>query len=137
MVPEPPPDNDSGEVTYEILYKALINTLGKKGMGEKDVQGLTQYIINFFGFEDRVLDNVLTPNDRDVFYMLTDEGILGTESEEVTVARGKMWRIHYWVLRKENIFRLAREEISEGEDTERTIYDRLDEEVWSQRPPDE
>lgn len=131
-------NNNEGEVTFEILCKALKNTpLGRKGMDSADIERLAEYIINFFGFEDRILDNVLTSDDRDVFYMLADLGILGTDNEEVTVKKGKLWRIHYWVLKKDNIFKLANMEIDEEKDNEHTIYEHLTDDVWAQRPRDE
>lgn len=128
------PGDDGGEITYEILYRALKNSLGRRGMEDKEIERLAEYIINFFGFEDRVLDNVLTADDRDVFYMLADIGILGTDNEEVTVKKGKLWRIHYWVLKKDNILRLANQEVENEEEDAHTIYEHLADDIWAHRP---
>jgi len=120
-------------VTISDLVKALRNTLGKKGMGEEDIKNLAEYLINFFGFEDYAIDNRLSPNDRDVFYMLEEIGLLKTEREEVTIKRGQVWRIHYWKLNKEKIIELGKEEErKEDEDADKfAIYNNIDREVWS------
>lgn len=62
----------------------------------EDAFDLAQHVLNFFGYFDRIIDNVLEPEDRDAFYMLEDAGILKTEREEITLYDGREWRIHYW-----------------------------------------
>src|SRR5512137_1966311 len=94
----------------EDVVLALQNTLGKKGMSPDDIGKLAEYLLSFFGFTDEVIDNRLTSEDRDVFYMLEEEGFLTTTQEEVHLKKGKLWRIHYWILKKEQILRLARRE---------------------------
>src|SRR2546425_10136843 len=64
---------------------------------------MAQHVLNFFGYSERIIDNVLEPEDRDAFYMLEDSGILTTEREETTLYDGREWRIHYWMFRKERI----------------------------------
>ena len=71
---------------------------------------IAAHVLNFFGFNERIIDNVLEPDDRDTFYMLEDTGILETERDETTLYDGREWRIHYWMFRKDRIFDLAREE---------------------------
>ncbi|WP_236993896.1 DUF6015 family protein [Methanomassiliicoccus luminyensis] len=119
----------------EELVLALKNTLGKKGMQENDIGRLAEYIMSFFGYTDAVIDNRLTSEDRDVFYMLEEEGLVTTTEEEVHLKKGKMWRIHYWILKKDQIFRLAAipEEKRPEEDELASIYERMSQEVWSSR----
>src|SRR2546428_2612620 len=64
---------------------------------------MAQHVLNFFGYSERIIDNVLEPEDRDAFYMLEDSGILTTEREETTLYDGREWRIHYWMFREERI----------------------------------
>src|SRR3989441_8075573 len=64
---------------------------------------MAQHVLNFFGYSERIIDNVLEPEDRDAFYMLEDSGILTTEREETTLYDGREWRIHYSMFRKERI----------------------------------
>ena len=64
-------------ITIEDVESALMNTLGKKGMSEAEVKKLAIYVMNFFGFDDTVSDNLLKAKDRDVFYTLQDVGRYG------------------------------------------------------------
>jgi hypothetical protein len=110
--------------------------LGGKGISEPDTDKLADYIMNFFGFEDYIIDNVLDAEDRDVFYTLEEEGILRTEREEIYLLKGKMWRIHYWILRKRDILALARDKGElphRVEETYASIYSQVGEEVWASR----
>lgn len=118
-------------VTLEELTQAMRKTLGKKGMAEKDIVTLAEYLISFFGFSEEVVDNLLDVGDRDVFYMLEEEGLLTTRQEEIHIKRGKLWRIHYWVLRTEYIKKLAHAEETEEEVDHQLLYSGISEEVWS------
>lgn len=119
-------------VTREILIKALQNSLGKKGMGEEDIVKLVDYVLSFFGFDVEIIDNKLTSKDRDVFYMLEEEGILGTREEETQLKKGKPWRIHYWILKGDNIEKLARgTKTDDAQKKDYAVYDRISEDVWS------
>lgn len=111
---------------------ALRNTLGKKGMSNDDIEKLAEYLMSFFGFEGEVIDNRLTSEDRDVFYMLEEEGFLTTTQEEVHLKKGKLWRIHYWILKKDQIIRLAHQDktVLEGTDEMSTMYEQMGDDVW-------
>ncbi len=112
-------------VTFDVLFEVLRKLLGKRGMEEKEIRDLTLYVLNFFGYDDIVVDNILTPTDRHVFNTLEELGILTTIEDEVTVARGKLWRIHYWTYRKDNIERILNEEEKEEEESAEDIYRRI------------
>jgi hypothetical protein len=119
-------------VTRDILVRALQNTLGKKGMSQEDNVKLTDYVLSFFGFEDEIIDNKLTSEDRDVFYMLEEEGFLGTREEETQLKKGKPWRIHYWRLRYDNIKKAAEAvEESKKAESEYPIYDKMPPDDWT------
>jgi hypothetical protein len=93
---------------------------------------LAQHVLNFFGYSNRIIDNVLEPEDRDTFYMLEDAGILTTEREEITLYDGREWRIHYWLFKNEKIQDLinnikpVQEEVVEETD----LYKELPREAW-------
>ncbi len=70
---------------------------------EEEAIDVANHLVGFFGYSDRIIDNLLEPEDRDVFYMLEESGILKTEREEITLFDGRDWRIHYWVLDKKKI----------------------------------
>jgi hypothetical protein len=119
----------------EDVIKALSNTMGKKGMSQEDLEKLAEYILSFFGYTDEVIDNRLTSEDRDVFYMLEEEGFLTTTQEEVHLKKGKLWRIHYWILKKDQILRMAnlREDEVGGSEDPSAVYAQMDDEVWKER----
>src|SRR2546425_11715876 len=94
-------------VSMSELRAALRATVGRRGMTEEDVVTLADYLISFFGFDSEVIDNRLDMDDRDVFYMLEEAGLLGTRQEEIHIKKGKLWRIHYWILRTKRIKELA------------------------------
>lgn len=118
-------------ITISELVVALRKTVGKKGMVEEEIDKLADYLMSFFGFNDEVIDNLLSPEDRDVFYMLEEEGLLTTRSEEVNLKRGKLWRIHYWILKKEYIKALAEKKVEEEKDHYASVYESISEEVWT------
>lgn len=118
-------------ITVEDVEKALKNTLGKKGMKDDEIKSLAEYVMNFFGFDDSVSDNLLKAKDRDVFYTLQDVGILTTFQDQITIKKGKIWRIHYWVLKKNDILRLANLKDEDKTDDTYTIYNEISDEAWS------
>jgi hypothetical protein len=122
-------------VTLENMRAALSRVFDRgQGTDEEWVEQIAQFVMDFFGYEDRILDNRLTPKDRDVFYMLEGLGLLKTEMEEATIQKGKIWRIHYWILNQDKIKELVDEtpEIETDEEymKEGSIYEKLSEESW-------
>jgi hypothetical protein len=93
-------------LTVEDLTQAIKNGIDREGMPEEQARSMAQHVLNFFGYSERIIDNILEPEDRDAFYQLEDTGILTTEREETTLYDGREWRIHYWLFRKERIFQL-------------------------------
>ena len=126
-------------VTMRQVELALAKTVGKKSdMSEDEVKRLAEYVMSFFGYTDEVIDNRLTPSDRDVFYMLEEEGLVTTTHEEVLIKKGKLWRIHYWILKKDQIARLAALEEEEEKVPEEagSVYEEISDEQWARhRPP--
>jgi len=122
-------------VTMDDVVKALSNTMGKKGMSSENQEKLAEWILSFFGYTDEVIDNKLTSEDRDVFYWLEEEGFLTTTQEEVHLKKGKLWRIHYWILKKDQILRMAQQSDDDGGGSEdpSAIYANMDEDVWKNR----
>jgi hypothetical protein len=118
-------------ITVQDVERALMNTLGKKGMEKEEVKKLAEYVMNFFGFEDTISDNLLKAKDRDVFYTLQDVGILTTFQDQITIKKGKIWRIHYWVLKKRDILRLANLTDEVKPEEEYAIYDDISNDIWN------
>ena len=86
-------------LTTETLAAAINYSPEYSHMGDDESNYLAEHSINFFGYRDRIVDNVLHPEDRDTFYMLEDAGLMETEREETTLYDGREWRIHYWLLK--------------------------------------
>jgi hypothetical protein len=120
-------------LTVNDLTKAIRNSIDRKGMPDEEARQMAQHVMNFFGYSERIIDNILEPEDRDAFYMLEDSGLLTTEREETTLYDGREWRIHYWLFKKEKILQLAgkggdRHDVVD-EDI-RSIYEEIPENVW-------
>ncbi len=119
-------------VTFREMRETLVVLLGRRGMGPNEVGELAEYLLGFFGYGTEVVDNVLRPDDRDVFYMLEEEGLLGTRQEEVLVTPGKLWRLHYWILRVDRVKHALQEGGDEAEGHE-ALYENMADEVWVRR----
>ena len=119
-------------LTVKDLTLAIKNSIKNRGMSEEDAYALAQHILNFFGYSDRIIDNILEPEDRDAFYMLEDTGILTTEREETTLYDGREWRIHYWLFRRERIIELMNltDFSKKEEEAPVSVYDELPEDSW-------
>ena len=123
----------SSIVTLDELSLAIRNSPDNRGKEEDQSYDLALHVLNFFGYSDRIIDNILEPEDRDAFYMMEDAGILTTEREETTLYDGREWRIHYWLFRHDKIDKLLKE--SEGQDRSAPKpdfdYADLPEDAWS------
>ncbi|MDG6219900.1 MAG: hypothetical protein QCI38_00440 [Candidatus Thermoplasmatota archaeon] len=120
-----------GVLTVDDLTQAIKNSIDRRGMREAEAREMAHHVMNFFGYSERIIDNMLEPDDRDAFYMLEDSGILTTEREETTLYDGREWRIHYWLFRKEKIIELAEEQRQKEAMRENTsIYDEMSDDMW-------
>lgn len=129
-------DGESPEpIKVNELTTAIKNSIDEDGMETSAAQMMAEHVLNFFGFNDRIIDNILEQEDRDVFYMLEDAGLLTTEREETTLYDGREWRIHYWLFEKEKIIQKIRSAKKENDDNseEENIYDEVPDGVWSSR----
>lgn len=127
------PDDPSGTLTVEALTQAIVNSIDRKGMREQEAQMMAHHVLNFFGYSDRIIDNILEPEDRDAFYMLEDSGLLTTEREETTLYDGREWRIHYWIFRKDRIHALLQEHKEEkraAQDEASVLYGDIPDDIW-------
>jgi hypothetical protein len=123
-------------VTVDDLTLAIKNSINNSmGMEDEQAYSLAHHVLNFFGYSDRIIDNILEPEDRDAFYMLEDAGILTTEREETTLYDGREWRIHYWLFRKEKIGELMGRARASSTDTEgeESVYRDLPDDIWRSR----
>ena len=130
-------------LTLDDLSKAISNRVG---IDIDEAQRDAGFVMDIFGFDDRVIDNVLDPEDRQLFYILEEEGMLTTEREESTLYDGREWRTHYWRLRKDVVLRYSKEANGERRYlidkkqpvnvSDDDIYDNIDEDMWVTRKID-
>lgn len=127
-------------ITLDDLSKAIANRVGIDIDAARRDAG---FVMDIFGFDDRVIDNVLDPEDRQLFYILEEEGMLTTEREETTLYDGREWRTHYWRLKKDTIIRYSKEHSSKRDNiidkkqiktiVDQDIYETLTEDLWTTR----
>ena len=119
-------------LTTETLASAINYSPEYSHMGDDESSYLAEHILNFFGYSDRIIDNVLHPEDRDTFYMLEDAGLMETEREETTLYDGREWRIQYWLLKIAEIPRSTDAGPKYAPDAqEPSVYDEIPEDIWS------
>ncbi len=133
-------------ITLDDLSKAIANRVG---IDVEEARRDAGFVMDIFGYDDRVIDNVLDPEDRQLFYILEEEGMLTTEREETTLYDGREWRTHYWVLKKNIILKYSQEDgkrvrtiiqekrqaaaVAVKDISDESIYDELAEDVWTTR----
>jgi len=128
-------------ITLDDMSRAIANRMGINGEKARRVAG---FVMDLFGYDDLIIDNILDPEDRQLFYILEAEGMLTTGREETTLYDGRAWLTHYWQLRKNIILRYAKYDIKRDrniifikkqikETSVRNIYSALSEEVWNAR----
>ena len=122
-------------------YETWVRVLEKGDdmpMKKEDAMKAATHVLNFFGYADRIIDNILEPNDRDVFYMLEEMGILETERDESHISdyRGRgspkdVWRIHYWKIKFDKMKEILRKKPElKQQDADISIYKKLSDEAW-------
>lgn len=122
-------------LTVDDLTKAIRNSIKNdvRSMPEEEAKEMAQHVMNFFGYSERIIDNILEPEDRDAFYMLEDSGLLTTEREETTLYDGREWRIHYWIFKKDRILDLVRtkgKKLDPITEEAMSIYEEIPDDVW-------
>jgi hypothetical protein len=118
-------------ITEAELTHALERTLVAQGkMAPGEARPTARMILGYFGADDSVLDNKLSSDDRDRFYALEEEGLLTSEEEDATVSRGKTWRIHYWLLKKDRIRGVGTPDEAPNPEDAGSVYRGIGESDW-------
>ena len=118
-------------ITEPELTRAIERTLVANGkMAPGEARPTARMVLGYFGADDSVLDNKLTSDDRDRFYALEEEGLLTSEEEDATVSRGKTWRIHYWLLKKDRIRDVGRSGTTPEAEDAGSVYRGIGESDW-------
>ncbi|MFW6040468.1 MAG: DUF6015 family protein [Thermoplasmatota archaeon] len=116
-------------IRMEEFKKAVKKVLKERNIGAEESEKIAETVMNLFGYDKTITDNLLSSDERDYFYMLEDYDILTSEEETTTLPSGKRWRIHYWKL-KENKIRNILEEKEEKKEDRKDLYRDLEDEVW-------
>ena len=117
---------------------AAIQTHIDPDMETITAEGMAEHALGFFGFSNRIIDNALEPNDRNLFYQLQDYDLLTTESEETTLWDGREWRIHYWKFKPNASQYVGRgDENEEEEDPYAGLYEDVPQTVWREKAGEE
>ena len=132
-----------GVINEDELTRAIDRTLVVHGKVAPDQsRAIARMVLGYFGLEDAVLDNKLSSDDRDRFYQLEEEGLLTSEEEDATVSRGKTWRIHYWLLKKDRIRDVGQHSEAPAQNEADTLYRSIADREWTRssdasraRPP--
>jgi len=121
-------------VTVSDLALAILNSTPEmETLGYATARDLALYVLNFFGYHEQIIDNILEALDRNLFYLLEDAHILVSGREDVTLYTGREWRIHFWKINKRRIFELAKlkKHEKEVEKEEYMVYHEIPEEIWA------
>ena len=114
---------------YEMLMRAISK---KVGVDDEMAGKISLRVLNYFGFEDCIIDNALDQDDRRLFYFLQDVALLKTDWEEAILPSGRTWRIFYWSLNNENIASIATD--IEVIKAQQGIYETLPADIWIREP---
>ena len=126
-------------VTMNVLTKAIQRKLNVPG---DEARKYAMILMDIFGYDDCIIDNVLDHHERKLFYQLQTKGILNAQQDEVILCSGKSWRIHYWMLQKQAIFPSVHMNPGRVTSTKNkgapsykkhTIYSSLPEKAWAAR----
>jgi len=124
-------------VTPEILARAIKNSFASVGMemDYNDALQIAEYLLNFFGYDDAIIENYFETDDRQILYQLEDFGLVRFETSEYSVLKEifstDKWKTIRVALNYSKILEMANkaEQIAIEENAEK-IYEKLPEEVW-------
>jgi hypothetical protein len=111
---------------FALLEKILES---RAGFNEETAREVTLRILNYFGYHDEIIDNVLNQEDRRLFYYLQDMDLLQTRWEETQLASGRNWRIFYWGINLDRLKEWKAKLTKKVE--EQDVYLSLPETAWN------
>ena len=120
-------------ITVAILTKAIEQRLA---ISTLEARRYADIVLDLFGFDDYVLDNLLDNTDRRLFYLLEEKGLVRSQREEFVLFDGRTWRIHYWLLQRRDIVGVVKPFLRDAAVSRRasgTIYSNLPDRLWTMR----
>ena len=125
-----------------VTRSILITSLSKHyDISHSDAENIAELILDIFGFESRILDNILSHKVRRIFYLLQEESIVVSQHEQGTMMNGQIWELYYWFLNNDIIFHYANSKkmrkifpiMPHKKPKKFSIYDILPDSVWTSR----
>ncbi len=139
-------ENDYMSNGYRVTPKCLAEAICYKMTDQeidhiqddpyKDFVEISERIMNFFGFSERIIDNILEKSERGFLYDLEDMDLVESDTEETRLYNGREWRTNYWILNKEKIheaaklYREGKNRNSNNESDKYSVYDDVPDGVW-------
>lgn len=122
-------------ITLKDMTKAIENKLG---LNHDQAKKLAAFIMDTFGYESRIIDNILNPEERQLFYMLQSEGLLTAGREQARLHDGREWLTYYWEIEDETILYYAHKQKERKKKpifktSSQNIYETLSEDMWLMR----
>jgi len=94
------------------------------GMDEETAKETALRILNYFGYSEMAFDSILSRDDRQLFWILEELGILKIHIDHLTLYDGRDWRLCTWVFNDINDTDLL-EAASGDEEKEKTVYEEI------------
>ena len=119
-------------ITLQHLARAMVERMG---LHPEAAEALAEDVLDVFGFDSEVLDNVLDPGMRQSFYAMESSGLLAAHSEHNQLWQGQDWRTHTWQMRPERVIAAARApaRACAAPDEAAAVYRGLPSDVWARR----
>ena len=118
-------------LTVKEFGKAISHVLNIR---KEEAEKKANILMDFFGYEERIIDNCISPKERRLFYILERKGLLNTNGEKALLPNSKTWRIRYWQLNMKNIeYHAKRRRGKTNKELTDNIYLHLPQDIWFSR----
>ena len=97
-------------LTKDDLVSFLRRQFSEHSFLKLDPEEVSVLILNQPSFGDIIVDNYIDNRTRSFFYRLETIGIMKSFSQFIKIAKKGYWRIHFWKIERERVFRESLEE---------------------------
>jgi len=137
IVSENQNENEDLLITNDVFAKAIKNSFASAGMDMdfNDALQIAEHLLNFFGYDDAIIENYFEDDDRQILYQLEEFGLVRFETSEHSIIREifpkQIWLTSNVILNYSKILEMTNksEQIAIEENAEK-IYEKLPEEAW-------
>jgi len=115
-------------ITIDEFAKAIQNSIN---IGYNDAFDIAEHLLNFFGFEEGIIENYFDNDERQVLYQLEEYGLVKFKTDEYYVLdKSNPWITHQIILDYLKIHEMAKAQAEEKEEDPEELYEKLPEEAW-------